>query len=139
MRWRISPHSYHQQVSDARTHTLRVILLKIGYLVFSAMRANAVTRSKAFSALIFLLSLGPVAVNIVRARRCLREFTRTHDVISHAGRLHLDLDSADMSTRCLAAWRSCSLLQSRCILGEFVVLSVVAGVSLYIFINYSCA
>ena len=45
------------------------------------MRAIALSRSKAFSALIFLLSLGPVTIDIVRVHRCPRKCTRTHDVI----------------------------------------------------------
>ena len=45
------------------------------------MRAFALTNSRAFSALIFLLSLGPLAVNVVGVRRYLGVFTRTHDVI----------------------------------------------------------
>ena len=45
------------------------------------MRAIALTGSRTFCALIFLLSLGPLIVDVVRVRRCLGEFTRTHDVI----------------------------------------------------------
>ena len=56
-------------------------LLKWSFLVFSAMRALALTRSRVFSAFILLLSLGPVAVNIVRVLRPHLEFTPTHDAI----------------------------------------------------------
>ena len=45
------------------------------------MRAFALTKSKAFFALIFFLSLGPLAVNIVRVLRYYREFSRFKDVI----------------------------------------------------------
>ena len=47
-------------------HTPWDILLTMRHLVFSAMRALALTSSKVFSALILILSLGPVGVNVVR-------------------------------------------------------------------------
>ena len=45
------------------------------------MRALALTKSRVFAALILLLSLGPLAVNVVRVLRCVRECTRTHGVV----------------------------------------------------------
>ena len=44
------------------------------------MRALALTKSRLFSALILLLSLGPLGVNIVRVFRCLLYCARPHDV-----------------------------------------------------------
>ena len=75
----ISPHLYHQQVGDVCF--LRDILLKPSCLAFSAMRTHSLTKSRAFSALIFLLSLGPLAINAVCFLRCLGEFTHSHRVM----------------------------------------------------------
>ena len=58
---------------------------------------------------------------------------------THADRRGSDLDSADMSTQSLAVGFCMSHLQKRCILGELVVLSVVADVDSCVLINYSCA
>ena len=79
--WCISSRSYRQQVGNTCTRALRDILLSVNYLAFSAMRALALAKSRAFSTLIFLLSLGCIVVNVVRVLRFLGERTRTRDVI----------------------------------------------------------
>lgn len=104
------------------------------------MRALALTESKAFSALIFLLSLGPLTINAVRILVCLWECTHAHYVpYTHADRFQTGLDSDHMSPRYSDAWHRSGILQSKCLLGELIVLSVFAGINSCKFLNRSRA